>query len=91
MNSGLPIACALTAAELPERLAGMADVGRIALVDGRSSRAVSCRAALRRDCRCPRAGGVHRGRRIADTRSWPIVADGASGVGSPGPAGTMPA
>ena len=33
MPTELPIACSLTAAELPERLAEMSDIGRTALLD----------------------------------------------------------
>jgi hypothetical protein len=35
MPAELPIACSLTATELPKRLADMADVGRVALLDVR--------------------------------------------------------
>jgi hypothetical protein len=38
MPAELPIACSLTATELPKRLADMADVGRAALVDVRDDR-----------------------------------------------------
>ena len=44
MPPDLPIACTLTAAELPERLAEMRDVGRAALID---ARACGPRAELR--------------------------------------------
>jgi hypothetical protein len=43
-DDALPIACSLTATELPQRLAEMSDLGRAALVDARTE---ATRAELR--------------------------------------------
>jgi hypothetical protein len=51
MPTDLPIACSLSATQLPQRLAAMADLGRAALVDART-------APLRAELRFAAGAGV---------------------------------
>ena len=64
MPTELPIACSLSAGELPDRLAQMAELGRAALLDARlDGRRALLRFAAGAGIRA--AAGWHRRRRVA--------------------------